>query len=332
VPLRPPRPAPALGDRLRPSPRQLGGFALASLVANVAIVVTGGAVRLTSSGLGCPSWPTCTPDSLVPTQEYGIHGLIEYGNRILTIVVASVALATLVAAYRARPARRDVRRLALVLFLGIPAQGVIGGITVLTDLNPWTVMVHFLLSMVLVGLATVLVRRTAEGDDPPRLLVHPSLHRFAVVLLGVVAVVLFLGTVVTGSGPHAGDRSARRTGLDPQAAAQVHANAVFLLVGLSVALVVALAATGAPRPVRRAAVTLVAVELAQGVVGVVQYAIGLPIGLVAAHMLGAALIVVAAVGNVLAMRERGQRPGGPDPRLTGDRDTAGAETAAAPLR
>jgi cytochrome c oxidase assembly protein subunit 15 len=204
-----------LDSRLRPSPTQLRGFAIASLVANIAIVVTGGAVRLTSSGLGCPSWPTCTPDSLVPTSEYGVHGLIEYGNRILTFVVASVVLATLVAAYRARPPRRDVRRLALVLFLGIPSQGVIGGITVLTHLNPWTVMGHFLLSMVLVGLATVLVRRAGEGDDPPRVVVHPVLRRLALALLGVVAVVLSLGTVVTGSGPHAGDETARRTGLDP---------------------------------------------------------------------------------------------------------------------
>jgi cytochrome c oxidase assembly protein subunit 15 len=317
--------------RLRPSPNQLRGFAIAALVANIAIVVTGGAVRLTSSGLGCPSWPTCTADSLVPTPEYGIHGLIEYGNRILTFVVASVMLATLVAAYRARPARRDVRRLALTLFLGIPAQGVIGGITVLTHLNPWTVMAHFLLSMVLVGLAAVLVRRTAEGDDPPRPLVHPALRGLALAILGVVAVVLCLGTVVTGSGPHAGDETARRTGLDPETVSQLHADLVFLLVGLSVALVVALAATGVPRPVRVAAAGLVAMELAQGTVGFVQYVTGLPIALVGLHMLGAALVVVLAVTNVLTMRDRGPRPDQVVP-VRSARDTSGVGRAAAPLR
>jgi heme a synthase len=324
--------APTIDGVLRPTPGQLRGFAVAALIANITIVLTGGAVRLTSSGLGCPSWPTCTPDSLVPTPEHGIHGVIEYGNRILTFVVAMVMLATLVAAFRARPPRRDVRRLALALFLGVPAQGVIGGITVLTRLNPWAVMAHFLLSMVLVGLATVLVRRTAEGDDPPRLLVPPALHRLALAILGVVAVVLLLGTVVTGSGPHAGDRTARRTGLDPETVSQLHADAVFLLVGLSVALAVALAATGAPAPVRRAAAALVAVELAQGTVGFVQYATGLPIGLVGLHLLGAALIVVTAVRNVLAMRDRGPRAEAQVVGVRSARDTAAAEAAAAPLR
>jgi cytochrome c oxidase assembly protein subunit 15 len=316
---------------LRPTPVRLQRFAVAALVANIAIVVTGGAVRLTSSGLGCPSWPSCTPDSLVPTPEHGIHGLIEYGNRIFTVVVALVMLATLLAAYRARPVRRDVRRLALALFLGIPAQGVIGGITVLTNLNPWAVMGHFLLSTLLVGLATVLVRRTAEGDEPPRLLVHPALHRLAFAILGVVAVVLYLGTVVTGSGPHAGDPSAPRTGLDPETVAQIHADAVFLLIGLSVALLVALAATGAPQSVRRAATALVAVEMLQAAVGITQYVTGLPIGLVGLHLLGAALVVVTSVNTVLAMRSRGPRPE-PAPAVTTARDTAGAGTAAAPLR
>jgi cytochrome c oxidase assembly protein subunit 15 len=184
---------------------------------------------------------------------------------------------------------------------------------------------------VLVGLATVLVRRTGEGDEPPRLLVHPALHRLALAILGVVAVVLYLGTVVTGSGPHAGDRTARRTGLDPQTVSQVHADAVFLLIGLSVALVVALTATGAPRTVRRAAATLVGVQLAQGTVGLVQYFTGLPIALVGVHLLGAALVVVTVVNTLLAMRDRGPRLE-PGPAVTISRDSAAAGTAAAPLR
>jgi cytochrome c oxidase assembly protein subunit 15 len=291
-----------------PSATTLRRFAWASLVANTTIVLTGGGVRLTASGLGCPTWPSCTEESLVPTPEHGIHGVIEYSNRILTFALVAVALGTLVAAYRHLPPRRDIRRLAVALFLGIPAQAVVGGITVLTQLNPWTVMLHFLISMVLVGLATVLIRRTSEGDFPPRLLVHPALQRLGLGLLGAVAVVLYLGTVVTGSGPHAGDLAAKRTGLDPETVSQLHADAVFLLVGLSVALAVALAATGAPRPVRNAAYVLIAVELAQGAIGFVQYFTGLPIVLVGAHMLGASLIVIATMRLLLAMRDRGVPP------------------------
>jgi cytochrome c oxidase assembly protein subunit 15 len=288
----------------RPTPLLLRRLAVASLVANITIVVTGGLVRLTSSGLGCPSWPTCTAGSLRPTQEYGVHGLIEFGNRLVAFVVFLVALLTLVAALRQRPGRRDIRRLAVALFFGIPAQAALGGITVLTHLNPWTVMLHFLLSMLLVALATLLVRRTREGDGPPRLLVPRALQRLGVGLLALVAVVLYLGTVVTGSGPHAGDVSARRTGLDIRTVAQVHADAVLLLIGVSIGLAVALVAVRAPARARRAAFTLVGVELAQGVVGGVQYAFGLPIGLVAVHLLGAALVATASVSVVLAMRER----------------------------
>ncbi|MDP9398672.1 MAG: COX15/CtaA family protein [Actinomycetota bacterium] len=293
-----------LGRLLSPTAATVRALALASVVANLGIVVTGGAVRLTASGLGCPTWPSCTDDSWTPTQEYGLHGLIEFGNRLLTYVLVAVALATLVAAWRHRPVRQDWQRLAVVLFLGIPAQGVIGGVTVLTDLNPWVVMLHFLCSMVLIGLATVLLARTQEPEGPSRLLVHPLLHRLAVGTLGVLVVVLYLGTVLTGSGPHAGDADARRTGLDPLLMSQLHADGVFLLVGLTVALLVALHAGGAPSAARRAAAVLLALELAQGTVGYLQLFTGLPVVLVAVHMLGAGLLVVAAVRAVLALRSR----------------------------
>ena len=291
-----------IGQLLHPTGRTVRRLAVASVVANLGIVVTGGAVRLTASGLGCPTWPSCTDDSWTPTQEYGLHGLIEFGNRLLTYVLVAVALATLVAAWRHRPVRGDWRRLALALFLGIPAQALIGGVTVLTDLNPWVVMLHFLCSMVLIGLATVLLTRTQEPAGPSRLLVHPLLHRLAVGTLSVLGAVLYLGTVLTGSGPHAGDADARRTGLDPLLMSQLHADAVFLLVGLTVALLVALHAGGAPSAARRAAAGLLALELAQGTVGYLQLFTGLPVVLVAVHMLGAGLLVVAAVRVVLALR------------------------------
>ena len=293
-----------LGPLLQPTSGTVRRLALASVVANLGIVVTGGAVRLTDSGLGCPTWPPCTDDSWTPTREYGLHGMIEFGNRLLTYVLVAVALATLVAAWRHRPVRRDWRRLALALLLGIPAQGVIGGVTVLTDLNPWVVMLHFLCSMVLIGLATVLLTRSQEAEGPPRLLVHPLLHRLALGTLGVLATVLYLGTVLTGSGPHAGDPDSPRTGLDPLLVSQLHTDGVFLLVGLTVALLVALHAGGAPPAARRAAAVLLALELAQGTVGYVQFFTGLPEVLVGLHMLGAGLLVVAGVRVVLALRRR----------------------------
>jgi heme a synthase len=289
----------------RPSPTTVRRLAVASVVANSAIVVTGGAVRLTASGLGCPTWPRCTEDSYTPTAEYAVHGVIEFGNRLLTFVLGAVVLALLVAVWRQRPVRPGMRRLALLGFLGIPAQAVLGGITVLTGLNPWTVMGHFLLSMVLIGLAVWLHRRATEGDLPARPLVPPALRALAVGVLAVTAVTLALGTVVTGSGPHSGDPAAGRTGLDPEAVSQLHADAVFLLVGLTVGLWAALRAGGADRRLVRAVELLLGVELAQGAVGFVQYLTGLPVLLVGLHLLGACLTLVAAVRVVLLTRDRG---------------------------
>ena len=289
----------------RPSPRTVRRLALAGVVANSAIVVTGGAVRLTSSGLGCPTWPRCTESSYTPTAEYAVHGVIEFGNRLLTFALTAVVLALLVAVWRPRPVRPGMRRLAVLLFLGIPAQAVLGGITVLTGLNPWTVMGHFLVSAVLIALATVLHQRSREGDLAPRPVVARLLQHLGTGLLVLVGATLVLGTVVTGSGPHSGDIAAGRTGLDPQAMSQLHADLVFLLVGVTVAFWVALKATGAPPRAVRAMGVLLAVELAQGAVGFAQYFTGLPVLLVGLHLVGACLIVVTAVQAVLALRDRG---------------------------
>ncbi|MBA3741602.1 COX15/CtaA family protein [Sporichthya sp.] len=291
-------------ERFRPGTLGLRRLALASIVANLGIVVTGGAVRLTGSGLGCPTWPRCQEDSFVPTGELGLHEQIEFGNRMLTYVLGAVALATLIGAFRSRPARADIRRLALVLFIGIPTQAVIGGISVLTDLNPWVVMGHLMLSMVLVGLSTVLYRRIGEGDAPPARLVPEAAQRLALGLLALTAVVLYLGTVVTGSGPHAGDVDAPRTGLDTHVFSMVHADSVIALVLGTVALNVLLTRSGAPRPVVVAARVMLAVQLAQGTVGYVQYFTDLPEVLVGLHMFGAGCLVIATVRLVLATRVR----------------------------
>jgi cytochrome c oxidase assembly protein subunit 15 len=276
--------------------------AIASLVVNVVIVVTGGVVRLTGSGLGCPTWPRCTGGSFVPHRAMGVHSAIEFGNRMLTFAVAAVAIATFVLAWRY--GRSAVLRLALLLALGVPAQAVIGGVTVLTDLNPWVVSLHLLVSLAMVGLAVTLVRRVGEGDGPPRPLVPSGVLWLTRAVFVVAWAVLYVGTVVTGSGPHAGDVNAPRNGLDPRSLSQLHADLVFLLLGLSVAVVLVTRTSGAPTLVRRAATALLAVELAQGLVGFVQYATDLPVVLVAFHLLGAALVSAAVTWLVLSVRER----------------------------
>lgn len=272
----------------------------ASLVANVLIVLTGGAVRLTASGLGCPTWPRCTDGSFTPHGALDFHSAIEFGNRTLTFLLTAVAVATLVSARRS--GRRDLRLLALFLVLGIPAQAVIGGITVLTELNPWVVSFHLLVSMAIISLAVLFLRRVdhpAPGRAPgPR-----GLGALAWTTYAAAWVVLYLGTVVTGSGPHAGDLEAPRNGLDPLQLSQLHADVVFLFVGLTVGLLLALHATNAPAAQKRAALTLLAVELAQGLVGFVQYFTDLPVVLVAMHLLGAALISATVTWVVIEVRE-----------------------------
>ena len=284
--------------------RPLRGLALASLIANAALVVTGAAVRLTESGLGCPTWPRCTDTSYTTTAEMGVHGVIEFGNRLLGIALGVIALACFVAALLERPRRRSLVLLSLAVGLGIPGQGVIGGITVLTDLNPWVVGLHFLLSMALVAGAYSLWKRTSEGDAKPVSLVAPPLRTLARLTALVSAAVIVLGVIVTGSGPHAGDAGAKRNGLDPETIAQAHADLVFLLIGLSVALWFALRAVHAPQPAIRAAGVLVVVELGQGLIGFVQYFTHLPVLLVGAHMLGATLVWIATLATLRSLRAR----------------------------
>ena len=269
---------------------------VASIVANIGIVVTGGAVRLTGSGLGCPTWPRCTEESFTPHGELTLHAAIEFGNRLLTFVLVAVAIATFAAAWAT--ARRDLRRLAVVMGLGIPAQAVIGGITVLTDLNPWVVAFHLLVSMAIIGVAVLFVRRV-DHPDPVLASGPPVALAWGTFAAGWVT--LYIGTMVTGSGPHAGDVDAPRNGLDPLQLSQLHADAVFLLVGLTIGLLAV--AWRLPGDARRAVGVLLGVELAQGVVGFVQYFTDLPEILVGIHMLGAGLVSAAMTWALLAVRE-----------------------------
>jgi cytochrome c oxidase assembly protein subunit 15 len=273
--------------------------AFANAVVNGLIVVTGGAVRLTGSGLGCPTWPKCTGSSLVPTRALAGHAMIEFGNRLVTFVLAAAAIATVVAVFRS--VRRDLRRLAVISALGIPAQALLGGVTVLTGLNPWTVAAHFLFSSALVAVATVLWLRSRE-PGVGELLVRQPIALLVGGIAVVVGAVLALGTVVTGSGPHSGDPKAGRMGFDVEMVAQLHADVVWLLVGLTAALLFTLYATDSPGRVRRAARDLLLIELAQGVIGYVQYFTHLPTAAVLLHMLGAVLITAFTARLVWSVR------------------------------
>ena len=282
--------------RWQPSQRALRATFLWALVMNTVIVVTGGAVRLTASGLGCPTFPRCTDESLVVTREMGAHGFIEFGNRMLTFVLSAAVLAALVTAWRAR--EQVLMRLATLLLVGIVVQAGLGGVTVLTGLNPVTVMAHFLLSMLLIGVAVVAYERTAPTR--PIVPVRRELRVGGLALLVVVAAVLFVGTVVTGTGPHSGDKQAAdRLPFDLVAVTQLHADLVFLLLGLSVGLLIAVRLS-APELAPRA-VVLVAVVLGQGTIGYIQYATDLPVAVVAAHVLGACLVWLAALRLALSL-------------------------------
>jgi cytochrome c oxidase assembly protein subunit 15 len=300
-------------------------LALASVVANVVIVVTGGAVRLTDSGLGCPTWPRCTDASLTPTRAYAAHGIIEFANRQLTFVLAIVAVLTWICAM----ARREQRGLATAALLGIPAQAVLGGLTVLTHLNPWLVAAHFLLSMTILSVTFALWDRTRARTGAG--MRAPAARPLAALTTAVAAAVLVVGTVVTGSGPHAGDLNAsgkvHRTGLDVQSMAQLHADLVMVLLGLSAGLVALLTAVRAPRSARRAAAVLLGVELAQGGIGYAQYFLDVPPLLVAVHMLGACLVWLAALAALSATRPSQQPAQGVDqqPRQRADHGAVDAD-------
>jgi cytochrome c oxidase assembly protein subunit 15 len=286
----------------RVASRALRRLAMASLAVNILIVVSGGVVRLTGSGLGCPTWPRCTTGSFTPHSAMGIHAAIEFGNRMVTFLIAAVAVATLLVAWRSR--RRGVRRIAVVLALGVPAQAVLGGITVRTGLNPWMVSLHLVLSMAMICVAVLFLRRVDEPDVPPTPTVVGGVRWLVYAVFAAGWAVLYLGTVVTGSGPHAGDAHAARNGLDPRAVTQLHTDLVFLLVGLTVGVVLVLRSVAAPERTRSAATSLLLVELGQGVIGFVQYFSGVPVPLVTLHLLGAALLAAAMTWLLLGTWQR----------------------------
>ena len=260
------------------------------LFLQAALVVTGGAVRLTGSGLGCPTWPECTPGSYTPVPhqaEPQLNVWIEFGNRLLTFVLVIASAAVIIAVLKSK--RKDLRVLAAGQFLGIFGQGILGGITVLTDLNPIPVAGHLLLSIILIAGATSLYSRRYT----PVVFVKPASLTSKISWVHIVTsfVVIILGTIVTGSGPHAGDAQARRFDFDIRTVAWLHADAVIFLLGVTFAFYVA---QGTSDHSKKAIKVFALIALAQGGIGYIQYFTGIPEILVAAHLLGATLVWIAA--------------------------------------
>ena len=273
------------------SPAAMRGWAVASLVGNMTLIITGGLVRVTGSGLGCSTWPQCEPGSYLPHPEAGAHAIVEFGNRMLTFALIILAVGTFLAAWFARDdagrPRRDLRRLTFVAAIGVPIQAVIGGFSVLTNLNPWVVSLHLLASVAMVVVCVALIHRSYQITPAvvPRRVAWLTRAVFG---LGMVAVVL--GTVVTGSGPNSGDGGAERSGLSPELTARIHSISVWLTLLALAGLLV-----GAHRIARvwRAGLILAVVSVLQGAVGYTQYFLGNPPALVAFHMVGTALFTAS---------------------------------------
>ncbi|WP_044494663.1 COX15/CtaA family protein [Nesterenkonia massiliensis] len=282
--------------------RATRALAWATLISNIGIILTGGAVRLTASGLGCPEWPRCTADSWVATQEMGMHGAIEFGNRLLTYVLVAICAAMFFSVVRLWNTHRPLVVMSIVILAGIPLQAVIGGITVWTNLNPWVVSLHFLVSAGLVMVATMLLNRVSLELRAPGQLDAPLVDGardgvtsgLAPIILAASWVAVVLGTVVTGTGPHAGDPGSPRHGFDPDLVTRMHVVPVYILCAAAVVLIIRQLRLQTSPAQRRAAWLLVAVILGQGAIGYWQHFTGLPILLVWFHMLGSALLMVAA--------------------------------------
>jgi cytochrome c oxidase assembly protein subunit 15 len=314
---------------LRPTTTSLRWLALAAVVANVVIMSTGEAVRLSKSGLGCPDWPDCTSRSLVAASTAGqttLNTWIEFGNRLLNFPLVAIAGLTFIAAccYR-RPGaagggqtvpnrrRKDLIWLAAALPGGVIGQAVVGGIVVLTKLNPAWVAIHFMLSTAIVAAAVVLHVRVGEGDGPAVPVVRRDLKIIGATLVGAVALTFAAGTVVTGTGPLAGNAAAPRFHLPFIGVTQFHADIGWVIAALSFALLIGLPLSGAPRPAVRRIYTMAGLTLAQGAIGYAQYFSGLPAGLVWVHVTVAVVIWVVTVRLYLAMRDRGPVPIAPSP-------------------
>ena len=291
------------------APARLKAYVWASLASQILIVVTGGLVRLTGSGLGCPTWPKCTDESFVSVPEMGIHGLIEFGNRLLTFVLVIIAGLTFIVIRRtAKSLRFGLTWPAVLLILGIIAQALLGGVTVLTGLNSWVVGAHFLVSGVLISIASILVWRVYSPKHDP-ISYASVLLAWPIFVVGWVTVIV--GVVVTGAGPHAGDAATPRNGFDLETWQHYHSWPAYLMTALVlVSLVLASRSVSSPRwsnPAVKSLGVLLIVSVLQGALGVVQANMGVPALLAGVHMLGASLIISLLTFQLLALRSKYQR-------------------------
>jgi cytochrome c oxidase assembly protein subunit 15 len=291
--------------RWSPTPKQVEWACFAALLANTLIVITGGAVRLTNSGLGCPTWPECTGGSLVPVSTLGYHSIIEFSNRMLTYAVTAAIGAAILAAMFQKPRRPILVKLSWLLFFGVVLQAVVGGITVLTKLAPEWVAVHMCISMGMIAASYVLWKRSREGDGPVELLSRREILWLGRVLVIATGAVIAIGTLVTGTDPHAGASDAsKRLPFKALDITQAHADLVFIVVGLTVALWFAFKATDARPESLRAVRDMFLVLILQGVIGYTQYFAGLPAWMVLLHMTGACLTWIAAWRVLMSLRVR----------------------------
>lgn len=297
-------------DRLAPFRRFTRGVLLANVIGQVAIILTGGAVRLTDSGLGCSQWPMCTPGSFTPAYHPATtyHSFIEFGNRTVTGALTIIGILVLVLVWPDRSRSRAYRTLGIVPLAGVLAQAVIGGVVVLLELDPRWVSLHMGISAALVWFSAYLLHRQGEGDGDPVPLAGPRVRAAGWVLGLLLVPVVTLGVLVTGSGPHSGDKTVGyRFAMDPLLVTKSHSGSVWLFVLTLAVLLVLLSRTTATPQVaaaRRAAWVLAVVTLIQGAIGYTQYFTGLPAWMVGLHMLGAALLIWATANAVLHLRTR----------------------------
>ncbi|MGV9315848.1 COX15/CtaA family protein [Streptomyces sp. NPDC003691] len=298
-----------IAKRWTPAPGIVRRAALSAVVMTVVIIVTGGAVRLTGSGLGCDTWPKCTDDSLFATPEQGLHGAIEFGNRMLTYVLSAAVGWAIIAARSAKPRRRSLTRLGWAQFWIVASNAIVGGITVWTGLNPWTVAGHFVLANALLTVAVLTWHRAGEGDGEARPRVPLPVRRLSWAIVITAGLAIVLGTAVTGAGKHAGDSSdVPRMPWDWVNAAHLHAASAWVICALALAMWLVLRVVDAPGDTRARARDLLIVLLLQGGIGYLQYFTGVPEILVGVHMLGSSLMWIAVVRLALSMRERPAEP------------------------
>ena len=282
-------------------------LAVLTVIGQAGIAVTGSVVRVTGSGLGCPTWPQCFPGSLVPTPHAEVAALtqwIEFSNRLLTFVLVVATGLAFLAALNTRPRRPRLTWLALAQPLGVVAQAVIGGFVVLAGLVWWSVAIHFMVSMFFVWMAVQLVDAAGDGAGPSLPVVGRAVRGLIATSTAVLVALLLAGTFVAASGPHAGDAKTPRLGLGVEATAQLHADLLFAYLGLVAGIGFTLWAVGAPARLRRRFAALVALVLVQGALGGIQYALGVPEVLVSFHVLGAGLVTIGAAALWAATSQR----------------------------